>query len=135
MTTPEGLVLSKCKDMLKGLETMGWIRYWNRLEVGIHYNMQGYINKHGRKGDPDLFAFVPVDQTMWTMFFEVKREDGKGVQSPHQKDFENKFLGFNNVRYSIITDAKKIKKIVEEVRKTSPNYGKLSELELPFDLI
>lgn len=135
MTTPESLVLSKCKDILKILETMGWVRYWNRMEVGIHYNMQGYINKHGRKGDPDLFAFVPVDQTMWTMFFEVKREDGKGIQSDSQKEFESKFLGFNNVIYSIITDSKQIKKIVEDARKTSPSYGKLSELELPFDLI
>lgn len=113
---------------------MGWVNYWNRMEVGIHYNMSGYIQKHGKKGDPDLFAFVPVDHILWTMFFEVKREDGKGIQSQSQKDFENKFVGFDNVRYEIITDAKQIKTIVKEARMTSVNYGKLNESELPEEI-
>ena len=129
--TPEGIVLDKCKIMLKRLELMGWIRYWNRMEVGIHYNMQGYIQKHGRKGDPDLFAFVPVDNTLWTMFFEVKREDGTGIQSTSQKDFESKFVGFHNCQYLIVTNVKQIKLAVENARRTSPNYGKIESWELP----
>lgn len=104
------------------------------MEVGIHYNMQGYIQKHGRKGDPDLFAFVPVDNTLWTMFFEVKREDGTGIQSPSQQDFEKKFVGFHNCQYLIVTDAKQIKLTVENARRKSPNYGKIEEWELPLNI-
>lgn len=129
--TPEGLVLNKCKDMLKRLEFMGWINYWNRMEVGIHYNMQGYIQRHGKVGDPDLIAFVPVDKTLWTMFFEVKRADGKGIQSAQQKAFEDKFRGLDNVRYEIITDAKQIKYTVESARKTGVDYGKIPDGILP----
>lgn len=129
-STPEGAVLTKCKDMLKRLEMMGWVRYWNRMEVGIHYNMQGFLQKHGRKGDPDLITFVPVDNIMWTMFFEVKRPDG-GIQSQSQQDFENKFLGFHNVIYEIITDAKQIKLTIENARRKSKTYGKIEEWELP----
>jgi hypothetical protein len=101
------------------------------MEVGIHYNMQGYLQKHGRKGDPDLFAFVPVDDVMHVMFFEVKRDDGKGIQSTSQKEFENKFLGLSNVVYEIVTDAKQIKVTVENARRKSPNYGKIEDWELP----
>lgn len=134
LSTPEGIVLSKCKDILKKLEVMGWICYWNRMEVGIHYNMQGYIQKHGRKGDPDLFAFVPVDNTVYVMFFEVKREDGKGIQSPSQQEFENKWIGLHNVSYTIITEAKQIKELVSNIRRKSKTYGKLEDWELPIDL-
>ena len=129
--TPESIVLDKCKIMLKKLEILGWVIYWNRMEVGIHYNMQGYIQKHGRKGDPDLFAFVPVDNTIWTMFFEVKREDGKGIQSESQKKFEKLWTGFSNVKYIIVTDAIQIKQTVENARKTSLNYGKIPHGILP----
>ena len=31
-------------------------------------NMQGYLQRHGKDGSPDLIAFVPVDRTMWIMF-------------------------------------------------------------------
>lgn len=133
-STPEGLVLAKCKDMLKRLEIMGWVRYWNRMEVGIHYNMQGYIQKHGRKGDPDIICFVPVDETLHIMFFEVKREDGTGIQSQFQQDFENKFVGFHNVIYQIITDAKQIKITVENARRKAKNYGRIEEWELPKEI-
>lgn len=132
--TPEGIVLTKCKDMLKRLEIMGWVRYWNRMEVGIHYNMSGYIQKHGRKGDPDLFAFVPCDNDCHVLFLEIKREDGTGIQSDSQKEFENRWIGLNNVSYSIITDAKQIKLLTENIRRKSPNYGKLEEWELPKEI-
>ena len=131
MPTPESIVLSKCKDMLKRLETMGLVRYWNRLEVGIHYNMQGYIQKHGRKGDPDLFAFVECDNICHVLFLEVKREDGTGIQSESQQQFENRWIGLHNVGYHIITDAKQIKQLVNNIRRKSPNYGKLESWELP----
>lgn len=130
MTTPEGLVLSKCKDMLKRLEIMGWVRHWDRTSVGLHMNMQGYMQRHGRNGTPDLQAFVPVDETMWVMFFEVKRPDG-GMQSDAQKEFENKFVGFHNIIYQIITDAKQIKDSVHNARIKSKNYGKIEDWVLP----
>ncbi len=120
--------------MLKKLEMMGWVRYWNRMEVGIHYNMQGYIQKHGKKGDPDLFAFVPCDNNCHVLFLEVKRPDG-GKQSDTQKEFENKWHGLHNIGYHIITDHKQIKELVENIRRKSPNYGKIEEWELPRDLI
>lgn len=135
MPTPESIVLSKCKDMLKKLEIMGWVNYWNRMEVGIHYNMQGYLQKHGRKGDPDLFAFVPVDNVVHVLFLEVKREDGKGIQSSSQQEFESRWVGMHNVQYVIVTDHKKIKQIVDNVRRKSVNYGKLEDWELPIDNI
>lgn len=133
MPTPESLVLSKCKDLLKKLEIMGWIIHWERLNVGLHMNMQGYMQRHGREGSPDLIAFVPVDQTMWIMLFEVKRPDG-GVQSKVQKEFEIKFTGFINTVYQIITDPKQIKITVENARKQSLTYGKIEEWELPIDI-
>ncbi len=134
MSTPEGLVLQKCKDMLKKLEIMGWIKYWNRMEVGIHYNMQGYLQKHGRKGDPDLFTFVSCDNICHVLFLEVKREDGKGIQSSSQQEFENRWIGLHNIGYHIITDAKQIKVLVENIRKKSLTYGKIEEWELPIDI-
>lgn len=130
MSTPEGIVLSKCKDMLKKLEFMGWICHYERMNVGMSMNMQGYRQMTGRVGSADLWVFVPVDETIWVMFFEVKREEG-GIQSQVQKDFENKFLRFHNVVYQIITDAKQIKLAVENVRRKSNNYGKIEEWELP----
>ena len=131
METPESIVLSKCKDMLKRLEYAGHVRHWDRLNVGLHMNMQGYLQRHGKDGSPDLIAFVPVDRTMWIMFFEVKRADGKGIQSESQKQFEDKFVCFDNCRYLIVTDAKQIKQAVENARKTSPNYGKIPDGVLP----
>lgn len=126
MSTPESIVLNKCKDMLKKLECMGWVRHWDRLSVGLHMNMQGYMQQHGKKGSSDLISFVPLDETMYVIFFEVKRKEG-GVQSISQKEFENKFIGFDNVIYQIITDAKQIKFTVENIRKKSTNYGKLDD--------
>lgn len=117
--------------MLKKLEIMGWICYWNRMEVGIHYNMQGFIQKHGRKGDPDLFCFVPVDNIVHVLFLEVKRDDGKGIQSLSQQEFENKWIGLHNVQYSIITEAKQIKLIIDNARRKSLTYGKIEDWELP----
>ncbi len=110
--------------MLKGLEICGWVRHWDRTSVGLHMNMQGYMQKHGRNGNPDIQAFVPVDKVMWVMFFEVKRPVG-GIQSPDQKTFEAKFQGFDNVIYAIITDSKQIKQLIIEARKTSPDYEKV----------
>lgn len=133
--TPEGAILNKCKEMLKRLEFMGWVTHWDRLNVGLHMNMQGYLNKHGRVGSPDLLVFVPVDEIMYTMFFEVKREDGTGKQSLEQQEFENKFLGFHNVKYEIITDHKQIKLTIENARRKSINYGKIEDWELPKDLM
>lgn len=134
MSTPESIVLTKCKDLLKKLEIMGWVKHWDRLSVGLHMNMQGYMQKHGRVGSPDLIAFVPVDNIMHTIFFEVKRGDGTGKQSLEQQEFENKFLGFHNVIYQIVTDHKQIKLTVENTRRKSINYGKIEEWELPRDI-
>lgn len=127
--TPEGLVLSKCKDMLKSLETMGWIIHWDRISVGLHMNMQGYLQKHGRNGSPDLMAFVKCDEICHILLLEVKSETGK--QSEVQKDFENKFLGLQNVIYALITDASQIKTMVHNIRIKSKTYGKLESWELP----
>lgn len=127
MPTPESIVLSKCKDMLKRLEICGWIRHWDRISVGLHMNMQGYMQQHGKKGSPDLLAFIPVDNLMWIMFFEVKRSEG-GIQSVAQKEFENKFIGFSNAIYAIITDAKQIKDIIKEARLNSVTINDLGDL-------
>lgn len=132
--TPEGQVLSQCKDMLKRLEIMGWVKHWERMSVGMSMNMQGYRQMTGRVGSADLWAFVPVDEILHIMFFEVKREDG-GIQSPAQIEFEHKFIGFHNVIYQIITDPKQIKVTVDNARKKSKNYGKIEEWELPKELI
>lgn len=127
--TPEGKVLDACKRMLKGLEIMGHVAYWNRMEVGIHYNMQGYLQRHGKVGDPDLIAFVPVDKTMWVMFFEVKREDGKGVHSDNQKKFGLLWTEYTNVIYSIVTDAKQIKNHVKYARSHSTDNSCFDKLD------
>jgi hypothetical protein len=127
--TAEGIVLEKCIRTLKQLELQGKVRHFERMNVGMVRNMQGYLMKQGSKGMSDLIAFVPVDDIMWTMFFEVKRESG-GIQSGSQKIFELKFKGFSNVIYEIITYAKQIKQTVENARRKSPNYGKLEDWEL-----
>ena len=113
---------------------MGWVVYWNRMEVGIHYNMQGYIQKHGRKGDPDLFAFVACDNECHVLFLEVKRDDGKGIQSESQQQFEKRWIGLHNVSYTIITDAKQIKTLVENIRRKAKDYGKIEDWELPKEI-
>lgn len=130
--TPEGQVLSKCKDMLKKLEMMGWVKHWDRISVGLHMNMQGYFQKHGKAGSPDLMAFVQCDEICHVLFLEVKSDVGK--QSDIQKEFENKWIGLHNVIYTIITDHKQIKELVHNIRIKSKTYGKLAEWELP-DLI
>jgi hypothetical protein len=125
--TPEGLVLENCKRMLKTLELQGKVVYWNRLNVGLSINMSGYFQRQGRSGDPDIMAYVPVDRTMWVMFFEVKRPDG-GIQSASQKEFEGKFKGFSNVIYAIITDEKQIKYLIHKVKGIPFNSAKYESM-------
>lgn len=129
MATPEGIVLEKCIKLLKVLELQGYIKHFERMNVGLHINMSGYYQRHGTPGMSDLIAFVPVDLVMWVMFFEVKRAEG-GIQSTSQKEFENKFLGFTNIVYAIITDSKQIKEHVFKALMTSPKWGILDQ-ELP----
>lgn len=128
--TPEGKVLADCIKLLKILELQKKICHWERINVGMTLNMQGYLQKQGRTGTSDLIVYVPVDETLHILLLEVKRAEG-GIQSESQKEFENKFLGLHNVIYSLITDSKKIKELVENVRRKSTIYGKLEEWELP----
>lgn len=128
--TFEKKVLKDCIKLLKKLEIMKWITHFERMNIGLSINMAGYFQRQGKAGTSDLIAFVPVDKTMWVMFFEVKRPSG-GFQSKEQKEFEMKFLGFINVIYQLITDASQIKKTIEQARMTSLNYGKIGEWELP----
>lgn len=128
--TPEGIVLADCKKILKKLEFMGWVSHWERINVGLFYTLWGGKIKIGREDDADLWVFVPVDNIMWIMFFECK-DPIKGEQSDGQIEFENKFVGFHNVIYQIITDAKQIKITVDNARKKSKTYGKLESWELP----
>lgn len=132
MSTPEGIVLSKCKDMLKRLESIGWVKHWERMNVGMSMNMQGYRQMSGRVGSADLWAFVSCDNQCHVLFLEVKSEVGK--QSEVQKEFDNKWIGLHNVVYAIITDAKQIKVMVENIRRKSLTYGKIEEWELPLDI-
>ncbi len=122
--TPEGKVLQDCIKLLKKLEIMGWVVHFERMNVGLSINMAGYLQRQGKSGTSDLIAFVPVDKIMWTMFFEVKREDGKGIQSTSQKEFESKFQGFSNVTYQIITDAKQIEYLIHKVKGIPFNSSK-----------
>ncbi len=132
MSTPESIVLSKCKDLLKKLEFIGWIKHFERMNVGMVRNMQGYMMKQGTVGMSDLIVFVPCDEICHTLFLEVKSEVGK--QSQAQIDFENKWIGLHNVVYALITDPKQIKIMVDNIRRKSKNYGKIEEWELPKDI-
>lgn len=125
MPTPEGLILAKCKDMLKKLETLGWVRHYVRLNVGLHRNMQGYLQQQGTPGESDLVAFVPVLETMHVFFFEVKSAVGK--QSATQKQFEDKLKGFSNVHYHLITDDKQIKYLIQHIKGIAPRSSKYNE--------
>ncbi len=133
MPTPEGIVLSKCKDILKQLELQGKVVHYERMNVGMTRNMQGYLQQQGRVGTSDLFVFVKCDEICWILLLEVKRPDG-GKQSDVQIEFENKFIGLHNVIYALVTDHKQIKELVDNVRRKSKNYGKIEDWELP-DLI
>lgn len=127
--TPEGLILDACKRMLKSLELQGKVTHWERINVGAYRNMQGHVMRQGNVGTSDVIAFVPVDKTMWVMFFEVKRPDG-GRQSPEQLEFESKFKGYDNVIYSVITDAKQIKQLVMQARSNIKDLSKIPYIEL-----
>lgn len=132
--TPEGIVLDKCIKILKKLELIKWITHFERMNVGMIRNMQGYLMRQGTLGMSDLMTFVPCNNECHILFLEVKREDGTGIQSETQKDFENKWVGLHNVGYHIITEAKQIKSLVENIRRKSPNYGKIEEWEFPIDI-
>ncbi len=120
--------------MLKRLSFGAWILHFERMQVGMSRNMQGYLMRQGTVGNADLWVFVKCDETCHILFLEVKREDGKGIQSEEQKQFENKWIGLHNVSYHIITDAKQIKPLIENILRKSPNYGKLESWELPDDI-
>lgn len=126
--TPEGIVLEKCKDMLRKLENSGKILHWTRITVGDFYTFWGGYIKVGKKFEPDLWVFVPVDNLIWVMFFDTKRKEGGDDK---QIVFFDKFKGFTNIVCAFITDPKQIKQAVENARKTSPNYGKIPDGVLP----
>lgn len=128
--TPEGIVLATCIKTLKQLEIQGKITHWDRMQVGLSLNVSGYYQKQGRNGSADLWCFVPVDDVMWVLFFEVKRPNG-GVQSKVQKEFESKWFKYENVMYSIITNCNEIIYLIECIRKQSKNYGKINRDDLP----
>lgn len=131
--TPEGIVLTKCITLLKKLEIMGWVRHFERMNVGLSINMAGYFQRQGKAGTSDLIVFISCDDICHTLFLEVKSETG--IQSLVQKEFENKWMGLSNVTYALIRDHKEIKLLVENIRRKSTTYGKLEEFELPMELI
>lgn len=133
MSTPEGIVLSKCIALLKVLEMQEKIIHWERMNIGMHMNMQGYLQKQGRSGTSDLMVYISVDELIHILLLEVKRPEG-GIQSLVQKKFENKFKIFSNVMYSIITDPKQIISMVKHIRSKSNKYGIIEEWDLPTEI-
>lgn len=131
MPTPEGLVLSKCKEMLKKLEIQGKISHWTRINVGTFYTQWGSYIKIGREFEPDLWVFVPVDDIIWIMFLDTKKSSGG---DNNQDVFFNKFNSFHNVICSYITDSKQMKILIENIRRKSKTYGKLESWELPEEI-
>jgi len=99
-TTGDDLEGKVQKRVIEYLNLRGHV--WGRVNTTGLYS-KGIWRKNPQlfKGLPDILAFKKSDGMFdvrwWAYAIECKRADGKGKQSPHQKQFQKWWEGSHNI--------------------------------------
>ncbi len=99
------LVLKPCLQMLKSLEAQGIILEYKRLDAQDYQHI---------KGSPDIEIRYVLDDMLYILMCECKRQDGKGRQLQSQIEYQAKYKSCANVDYILVESDKQLyEKIVD----------------------
>lgn len=106
----------KCQEEFKNIR-------WYPIHVGLFRNVRGTPIMIGKKGWPDLFAFLPSAGLLTVIAVEVKT--GNSVLSKDQKNFKKMFEGFDGLYITARSAQQVINEIRDFYNEKAPTSGAL----------
>ena len=116
------LVLKPCLQMLKSLEAQGIILEYKRLDAQDYQHI---------KGAPDIEIRYVLDDMLYILMCECKRQDGKGRQLQSQIEYQAKYKSCANVYYILVESDKQLyEKIVHLTGWYEKQKKEITSLEI-----
>jgi len=115
-------VLKPCLQLLKSLEARGVILEYKRIDA---------FDYDHKRGAPDIEIRYVLDDMLYILMCECKRQDGKGRQLQSQIEYQAKYKSCANVDYILVESDKQLyEKIVHLTGWYEKQKKEINSLEI-----